>query len=189
MRIKREFVFYVVFALCLALLLGACGEGQKPEIVTETARKPKLAEIYKESRSDAEYGQGGWFKFSVESESYETEYGYCDFRPDVGDGNSRVVLLSNPQSGGDFPMLRIILFTQIQDVQEFEGITLEDQTVKLKFEKKGKFIQGTAAVEISKADSEWMEGSLTGELDVDGESKQIEGTFKAKMNIPDEVIE
>ncbi len=178
---------YILGLLVLALPLAGCG-GQEPEIIT-TSDTPGLGSVYKKMRRDAELGVGGWFKFTIDSVEYPTEWGYADFHPSANEAGSRLVLLNNAVGGGGFPLLRIVAFADISAPAQLQGQTLRQQSLILKMEKKKKSKGWTGSVDVTfdSIEGDWIEGSFTGSVSPAGEEKEILGSFKVRLNIPDEL--
>jgi len=170
----------------LVLTLAGCGGGEEPQVVTGS-ESPGLGSVFKEMRRDVSLGEGGWFKFTIGSVEYPTEWGYADFHASSLESGSRLVLLNNPIGRGQFPLLRLVIFAGVSDPTELEGQTVEKQMLVLKMEKKkGKGLDGSASVTFTAVDEKWVEGSFSGSIEQQGQTLEIEGSFKARLNIPEE---
>lgn len=184
MLVKKS--VFIGLAAAIALLITGCG-GEEPEIITEDDTSG-LGTVFKDMRRNVELGEGGWFKFTYESVEYPTEWGYADFHPTSAKVKSRLVLLNNPIGGSSFPLLRLVVFSQVASAADLLGQTLEDQMISLKMEKKkGKGYEGSATVTFTTVDESWLEGEFSGTVNADGETKEVTGSFKVRLNIPEEL--
>ena len=173
-------------AAAVAVIIASCG-GEEPEVVTGEEASG-LGTVFKDMRRNTELGEGGWFKFTFESVEYPTEWGYADFHPTSAQVKSRLVLLNNPIGGDQFPLLRLVVFSQVANAADLLGQTLEDQMISLKMEKKkGKGLEGTASVTFTAVDESWLEGNFSGSVVGDGETKEVTGSFKVRLNTPEEL--
>ena len=187
MRITFIPLAAAVFSLSIILLASACG-GQQYEIVEDTADAQGMGSVFKDMRRDESLGEGGWFRFTIDSVEHPTEWGYADIHPSQGDDAVRLVILNNPVGGGKFPLLRIVVFADISEAAELEGLSIADQDIVLKMEKKkGRGDEGKVTLTFNKVSTGWLEGTFSGEVSVEGTPHQIEGSFKVRLNTPDEL--
>jgi hypothetical protein len=172
--------------LFLVSVLAGCG-GQPVEVVQDNSEPSGMGSVFKDMRRDETLGEGGWFKFTLGTIEYPTEWGYADVHENVGANGFRIILLNNPVGSGSFPALRIVIFTDTAEIASLQGTTLADQNIMLKMEKKkGRGLEGKVAITFSQVGEGWIEGSFTGNIDVEGQSQPIQGSFKAHLNLPDE---
>lgn len=173
--------------LAMVLLLSAC-EGETPPITTQ--ERQEADSIFTQMRRDEALGEGGWFAFTYGTEEFRTEWGYADFHIRASQEESRITLLSNPIGNTAFPLLRIVLFGPHRNLADYAGATVESRRAILKLEaQRGSGIPGAVSVTINAVEGEWIEGTFAGEISGDGEAaRPIEGSFRARVNIPEELL-
>jgi hypothetical protein len=172
----------------VVLFIAACGGGEKPTVVkTEPKEKGKSEKIntLKDWRKDEQRGEGGAFEFTLGEEQYKTEWGYADFRILPVKEESRLIILSNPVGSKDFPKLRLDVSSKLKDLKEFPGGNPHQAGVSVRVSldvKKGEGYEGAAGLNIDQVDEEFVAGTFTGEVDVEGQKVPIAGSFKARLN-------
>ncbi|HUX08688.1 MAG TPA: hypothetical protein VMX35_15415 [Acidobacteriota bacterium] len=171
--------------LSIILFASACG-GQQYEIVEDSTDAQGMGSVFKDMRRDESLGEGGWFRFTLDSVEHLTEWGYADIHPSLGDDTTRMVILNNPVGGGKFPLLRIVIFADVSDAAELEGLSIAGQSIVLKMDKKkGRGDEGKITITFGKVSTGWLEGTLAGEVTIEGSPHQIEGSFKVRLNTPE----
>ena len=179
---KKSIIYIITLFLLFAF---GCGESAEPVEVVDVpeASTVKTKDIMSEMRKNSDLGEGGEFVFNFNGEEFAVDWGYADFRVFDATNNSRLTLLSNPVGGDQFPILRMLIPSTYATVEEFIGQTVNVEKITLKFEKKKKSgLKGAGELKITAITEGYIEGTFTGQV---GKDQNIEGKFKAKINLPE----
>lgn len=168
-------------AAALVVLAAGCGGDQTDEAVLpndsdNSGEVEKLGAVLQDPLN----GEGGTFSFTYGEESVTTEWGGAAYRVFPGGLRSKLLIMCNPQNGEELPILRIVISSERVSFEEFIDAPIEGKFV-LKFDKsKGSGDKGNGTLTITSADSQFLEGEFTAEMDSE---KTLQGSFRVKINL------